>query len=157
LSLRSTTFKGEYSLGLRRMSSSIPPSPSKRAVEKTEAEWRAQLTPEQYHVARQSGTEPPFTNRFWKFSETGQYRCVGCDALLFDSTEKFYSSCGWPAFDRGKPGNMEEVWDRSFGLDRIEVKCRQCGSHLGHLFDDGPTETGMRYCINSTSLKFIKE
>jgi len=82
---------------------------------------------------------------------------VGCDAVLFDSQEKFFSSCGWPAFESNRAGGIEESQDLSHGLSRIEVKCKRCGSHLGHLFDDGPTETGMRYCINSASLKFAKK
>lgn len=126
----------------------------KREVLRSEAEWKAMLTPEQYRVTRQSGTEAPFTNAYWKHDEAGQYRCVGCDAVLFDSKEKFFSSCGWPAFDRNTRVNIEESGDMSHGMVRVEVKCRRCGGHLGHLFDDGPTETGQRYCINSASLKF---
>lgn len=135
----------------RRMSS----EKLSREVTKTDQEWKSILTPEQYRVARQSGTEAPFTNQYWKFNEAGEYVCVGCHAVLFDSQEKFFSSCGWPAFDKNKRDNIEESKDLSHMMVRTEVKCKKCGSHLGHLFDDGPTDTGMRYCINSASLKFV--
>jgi peptide-methionine (R)-S-oxide reductase len=133
-----------------------PRAPAKRAVEKSEAEWRSQLTPEQYRVTREAGTEPAFRNAYHAHTETGLYHCVCCDAALFDSNEKFPSSCGWPAFDRHSREGIEASDDRSFGMRRTEVKCKQCGAHLGHLFDDGPTDTGQRYCINSASLIFKK-
>jgi len=141
-------------LWVRRMKSTNSNTPIQRNVIKTESEWRSILTPEQYRVTRQSGTEAPFTNPFWKHTESGQYRCVCCQALLFSSEEKFHSSCGWPAFDGSAQGKIEESVDGSHGMSRTEVKCSACGAHLGHLFDDGPTGTGMRYCINSASLKF---
>ncbi len=127
---------------------------SSRKITKSEDEWRSMLTPEQFRVTRKSGTEAPFTGAYWKHDVQGRYLCVCCDAVLFESDEKFFSSCGWPAFERNKAGNIEESRDESFGMVRTEVKCNNCGSHLGHLFDDGPTKTGMRYCINSASLKF---
>lgn len=140
----------------RTQMSSAPPIGTKATPEvvKTEQEWRAQLAPEQYHVAREAGTERPFTGAYWKFNEKGQYACVCCDAVLFTSEEKFHSSCGWPAFESNRAGGVAESEDRSLGMRRTEVTCQKCGAHLGHLFDDGPTATGMRYCINSASLKF---
>lgn len=124
-------------------------------VKKSDAEWQAQLDPMQYQVARQAATERAFTGRFWDHWENGEYRCVGCDALLFRSETKFDAGCGWPSYDQ--PVNaeiIERVVDRTHGMVRIEVRCSQCGSHLGHVFPDGPTATGERYCINSAALNF---
>lgn len=128
-----------------------------REIEKTEEEWRGILTPEQYRVLRQSGTERAFAGEYWNHKEKGVYRCAGCGTELFDSETKFDSGCGWPSFyeslDKSK---IEEREDDSYGMHRIEVLCKACGGHLGHVFPDGPRPTGLRYCINSASLKFDK-
>jgi peptide-methionine (R)-S-oxide reductase len=125
-------------------------------IAKTDAEWKKELTPEQYRVLREKGTERAFTGKYWNQHEPGMYRCAGCGAVLFASDAKFDSGCGWPSFD--KPVGAKAVAtndDSSYGMHRIEVTCPHCGGHLGHVFDDGPKETtGLRYCINSASLKF---
>lgn len=126
-------------------------------IEKTEAEWREQLTPEQYYVTRQKGTEPPFSGALYQNHQDGIYRCVGCDAELFRSDTKFESGSGWPSFwIPVSPNAVESHEDTSHGMRRVEVTCARCGSHLGHVFPDGPRPTGLRYCINSASLKFDK-
>lgn len=123
-------------------------------VTKTEEQWRQELTPEQYHVLRQKGTERAFTGEYDHTFKPGMYRCAGCGQELFESDAKFDSGCGWPAFYQ--PASEDKVdahEDSSFGMRRVEVTCSRCGGHLGHVFPDGPRPTGLRYCINSASLK----
>ncbi|MEW5675211.1 peptide-methionine (R)-S-oxide reductase MsrB [Flavobacterium enshiense] len=129
---------------------------SSATLPKTEAEWKAKLTPEQYEVLREKGTERPFTGEYWKHFEKGMYACAACNNPLFNSDAKFDSDCGWPSFDQAIKGSVKYHDDSSFGMERIEVTCAKCGGHLGHVFDDGPMETtGKRFCTNSVSIKFI--
>ena len=122
-------------------------------IEKSEAEWREHLEPEQYHVLRQKGTEPAFSGAYWDEKRHGAYRCAGCGQELFASDAKFESGTGWPSFTRPvSEGRVEEHEDQSYGMVRTEVTCSRCGGHLGHVFPDGPPPTGQRYCINSAAL-----
>ena len=125
--------------------------------DKDEAAWREQLSAEEYYVLREKGTERAFTGEYWNVWENGAYHCRGCGELLFQSDTKFDAGCGWPSFDRpAAEGAVDEASDTSHGMTRTEVLCHKCGGHLGHVFPDGPTETGQRYCINSLSIK-LKE
>jgi peptide-methionine (R)-S-oxide reductase len=122
-------------------------------VQKTDAEWRAELTPAQYHILREKGTERAFTGEYAHTKDPGEYRCAGCGKVLFRSDEKFESGSGWPSFWSPAEGDaVETEIDASYGMARTEVKCSDCGGHLGHVFDDGPRPTGLRYCINSAAL-----
>jgi peptide-methionine (R)-S-oxide reductase len=123
-------------------------------ITKTEEQWKKQLTPEQYRVLRESGTERAFTGKYWDNHAAGIYKCAACGLDLFDSKTKFESGTGWPSFWTVIPGHVEEHRDTSLGMLRVEVLCARCGGHLGHVFDDGPEPTGLRYCINSVSLAF---
>lgn len=126
-------------------------------VIKSDEEWKSLLSEEQYRVLRKKGTERPFTGEYDHFFEDGVYVCAGCGQQLFTSSSKFDSGCGWPAFDREiEKGTIDYETDQGFGMVRTEILCSKCGGHLGHVFDDGPTETGNRFCVNSASLKFKK-
>jgi peptide-methionine (R)-S-oxide reductase len=130
----------------------------KKKMPKNEDEWKKSLSPEQYHVLREKGTEPAFTGKFWNNHEKGMYVCAGCGAELFASDTKFDSGTGWPSFWKPENDkNVRTIKDTSHGMVRTEVICAKCGGHLGHVFDDGPKPTGKRFCINSCSLDFKKK
>jgi peptide-methionine (R)-S-oxide reductase len=125
-------------------------------VDWSKINWRQRLTRIQYHIMREAGTERAFQNKFWDFFKPGQYRCAGCGLPLFEADAKFDSDCGWPSFDKtiAKDAITEHV-DHKIGYPRTEIRCRRCQSHLGHVFNDGPTDTGLRYCLNSAAMKFV--
>ena len=129
---------------------------SEQKLKKSEEEWKKELTDAQYTILRKKGTERPFTGAYNMHFENGTYHCVGCDTPLFESHTKFDAGCGWPSFDASIKGNVTYILDKSHGMIRTEIVCSSCGGHLGHVFNDGPTATGTRYCVNSISIDFNK-
>jgi peptide-methionine (R)-S-oxide reductase len=141
--------------GMAQKSAAKTTSMDTSKINRSEEEWKKILSPQQYHVLREKGTDRPFTGTLTYNKEKGVYNCAGCGVELFTSDMKFDSECGWPSFDREiAGGKIKQITDNSHGMVRTEIVCARCGSHLGHLFDDGPTKTGLRYCVNSTSLDF---
>jgi len=130
---------------------------NKYPIHKSEAEWKKQLSEEEYRILREKGTERPFTGKYNMNYEKGTYKCMACNAALFKSDSKFDSGCGWPSFDKSIEGSIEYIKDTTHGMIRTEIVCAKCGSHMGHVFDDGPTNTGQRYCVNSVSIDFDKK
>lgn len=128
----------------------------KDKIQKTEEEWKKELTPEQYEIMRGRGTEAPFSGKLLHEKGEGTYKCAACGNSLFPSDAKFDSGTGWPSFDAALPGSVEYKKDSDLGMERVEILCAKCGSHLGHVFDDGPTKTGKRYCLNSVCLDLEK-
>ena len=145
---------GLLGLGALRWLKGTPAKAGKFEIEKTDAEWRAQLTPEQYQILRKEGTERAWTSPLLKEHRKGTFACAGCDLPLFSSDTKFESGTGWPSFFKPLDNAVGTTEDRTFGMVRTEVHCRRCGGHLGHVFDDGPQPTGQRYCMNGVSLEF---
>ena len=132
-------------------------SHKKYPITKTDHEWEENLSELEFHVLRNKGTEAPYSGIYTDFNEKGYYFCKGCNEKLFATENKFFSSCGWPSFDaETDSAKIEKITDNTLGMIRTEIVCSKCGSHLGHIFDDGPTKKGMRYCVNSVSLKFGK-
>ncbi len=125
-------------------------------VTKAESDWKTELSDEQYRILRKKGTEMPHSGKYNLHFEAGTYKCAGCNEALFESSSKFDSSCGWPSFDEAIKGKVENILDKSHGMIRTEVVCANCGGHLGHVFNDGPTKTGTRFCVNSISVDFEK-
>tara|TARA_A100001011_G_C14322305_1_gene851415 strand:- start:12739 stop:13143 length:405 start_codon:yes stop_codon:yes gene_type:complete len=132
-------------------------SPKNFPIIKSETEWRSELNDEEYRILRQKGTEHPFTGKYNDHFEKGVYKCKGCDTPIYRSEYKFDSSCGWPSYDQALPGALLLVKDTSHGMIRTEIVCAKCGGHQGHVFNDGPTKTGERYCVNSASIHFEGE
>lgn len=130
---------------------------NKYPVEKSEKAWKEQLSPKEYYILREKGTEFPFTGKFNDHFEKGTYLCKGCGSPLYQSDSKFDSHCGWPSYDQSIEGSLEMIPDHSGGILRTEIVCANCGGHQGHVFNDGPTKTGLRYCVNSASINFIKK
>ena len=137
------------------MTSDNKPDPTAYKVKKSEAEWKAQLDPMQFEVARHAATERPFSGKYWDHVADGRYNCVGCGTPLFEADTKFDAGCGWPSyFEPVNSEVIERVVDKTHGMVRVEVRCNNCGSHLGHVFEDGPEPTGERFCINSAAIDF---